>query len=72
MAFGVIVSAAKNSSSITINDEEIDVPGLSKKVINSTLYFEKYGFSVRVSNRYRDDFLGEVPLFDATRWISRT
>jgi iron complex outermembrane receptor protein len=64
--FGFIVSAAKNSSSITINDVEIDVPGLSTKIINSTLYYEKHGFSARVSNRYRDDFLGEIPLFDAT------
>jgi iron complex outermembrane recepter protein len=64
--FGFIVSAAKNESSVKINDEEVDVPGLSKEVINSTLYFEKYGFSIRVSNRYRDDFLGEVQNFDAT------
>ncbi len=64
--FGFIVSGAKNSSSVLINGEEQRIPGLSTKVINSTLYFEKYGFSVRVSNRYRDDFLGEVPLFDNT------
>jgi iron complex outermembrane receptor protein len=30
------------------------------------MYYEKYGFSARVSNRYRDDFVGEVPQFDAT------
>jgi iron complex outermembrane receptor protein len=40
---------------------ETDVPGLSTKVVNTTLYFEKSGFSARVSNRYRGDFLGEVP-----------
>ncbi len=27
------------------------VPGLSTNVVNSTLYFEKDGFSARVSNR---------------------
>jgi iron complex outermembrane receptor protein len=64
--FGFIVSGAKNSSSITINDEEIDVPGLSTKILNSTLYYEKHGFSARISDRYRGDFLGEIPLFDAT------
>jgi iron complex outermembrane receptor protein len=64
--FGFVVSAAKNSSAITVNGTEIDVPGLSTKILNSTLYYEKYGFSARVSNRYRDKFLGEVPLFDAT------
>jgi iron complex outermembrane receptor protein len=64
--FGFIASAAKNSSSIKINDVEIDIPGLSTKILNSTLYYEKHGFSARVSNRYRDDFLGEIALFDAT------
>ena len=43
---------ARTSSSIKINDVETPVPGLSTKVINSTLYFEKDGFSARVSNRY--------------------
>ncbi|MBC8025450.1 MAG: TonB-dependent receptor [Steroidobacteraceae bacterium] len=64
--FGIIVSGAKNSSEIEINDTPIDVPGLSKTVVNSTLYFEKAGFSARVSNRSRGKFLGEVLNFDAT------
>ena len=64
--FGFIVSGAKNSSSIKVNGVETDVPGLSTKILNSTLYFEKYGWSARISNRYRGDFLGEIPLFDAT------
>ncbi|HEU5136211.1 MAG TPA: TonB-dependent receptor [Steroidobacteraceae bacterium] len=64
--FGLIVSAAKNDSEIMINDEPSPVPGLSTTVINSTLYFEKAGFSARVSNRSRDEFVGEVPAFDAT------
>jgi iron complex outermembrane receptor protein len=64
--FGIIVSGAKNSSQIEINDTPIDVPGLSKTVVNSTLYFEKAGFSARVSNRSRGKFLGEVLNFDAT------
>jgi iron complex outermembrane receptor protein len=64
--FGLIVSGAKNQSSIIVNGERIDVPGLSKRVINSTLYFEKAGFNARVSNRDRGEFIGEVPAFDAT------
>jgi iron complex outermembrane recepter protein len=64
--FGFVVSGAKNKSSITINDVDTPVPGLSEKILNSTLYYEKHGFSARISNRYRGDFLGEVPLFDAT------
>lgn len=64
--FGFIISGAKNSSSIKVNGVETDVPGLSTKILNSTLYYEKHGWSARISNRYRGDFLGEVPLFDAT------
>jgi iron complex outermembrane receptor protein len=64
--FGVILSATKNESSLKINGDETPIPGLSTKIFNSTIYYEKYGFSARVSNRYRDDFVGEVPQFDAT------
>ncbi|MFL6575476.1 MAG: TonB-dependent receptor [Povalibacter sp.] len=64
--FGFILSGAKNDSSITINGEDTPVPGLSEEVVNSTLYFERGGFSARVSNRYRGDFVGEVPAFDAS------
>jgi iron complex outermembrane receptor protein len=65
--FGLIVSGAWNRSAVNptgLGDEP--VPGLSSKVINSTLYFEKHGFSARVSNRYRGSFVGEVPLFDSS------
>ena len=64
--FGVILSGTKNSSSLIINGAQTPIPGLSTKIFNSTIYYEKYGFSARVSNRYRDDFVGEVPQFDAT------
>jgi iron complex outermembrane receptor protein len=64
--FGFILSAAKNDSEILINDVPTPVPGLSEKVVNSTVYFEKAGFSARVSNRYRGDFVGEVPAFDSS------
>jgi iron complex outermembrane recepter protein len=64
--FGFIVSGAVNDSSIDINGVETAVPGLSEEVVNTTLYFEKAGFSARVSNRYRGDFIGEVPEFDSS------
>jgi iron complex outermembrane receptor protein len=64
--FGLIVSGARNESEILINDLPTDVPGLSKEVLNTTLYFEKAGFSARVSQRYRGDFLGEVPDYAST------
>ncbi|WP_035387358.1 TonB-dependent receptor [Ferrimonas senticii] len=60
--FGVILSSAFNDSAIkeTSDAEEIEMPGLSKTVVNGTFYYEDYGFSARISARYRDDFLGEV------------
>jgi iron complex outermembrane receptor protein len=69
--FGFILSGAKNDSSITINGEESPVPGLSEEVVNSTLYFERSGFSARVSNRYRGDFVGEVPAFDSSLTLNK-
>jgi iron complex outermembrane receptor protein len=65
--FGFIVSGAWNRSAVNpLGTKEIPVPGLSSKVINSTLYYEKYGFSARVSNRYRGTFLGEIHNFDSS------
>jgi iron complex outermembrane recepter protein len=65
--FGMIVSAAWNRSAINPTGQKVEpLPGLSPRVINSTLYYEKYGFSVRVSNRYRGEELGEVPQFDSS------
>jgi iron complex outermembrane recepter protein len=64
--FGFIVSGARNKSSIIINEQQTPIPGLSTEIFNTTLYYERFGFSARVSNRYRDDFVGEVPQFDAT------
>lgn len=41
------------------------LPGLSRKVANLTLFYERYGFSVRVAERYRSSYTGEgVALFD--------
>jgi len=60
--FGAYLSASFNDSAVNPDHTgKIDIPGLSKKVINTTVYYEKHGFSARVSNRYRGDFLGEVP-----------
>jgi len=65
--FGALFSVATNNSKIQPEGfaEATALPGLSKRVINTTLYYEKYGFSARVSQRKRSDFLGEVPGFGA-------
>jgi len=44
-----------------------DLPGYSKWVANGTLFFEKNGFNVRGSIRYRSTFVGEVSGFAANR-----
>ena len=36
------------------------MPGLSGTVANLTLYYEKNGYSARVSERYRSAFRGEI------------
>jgi iron complex outermembrane recepter protein len=60
--FGFFGSASYTDSSVRLgnNVNPITVPGLSDWVGNATLYFEKNGFQVRGSYRYRSAFLGEV------------
>ncbi|KFI08938.1 TonB-dependent receptor [Massilia sp. BSC265] len=63
--FGVTANASFTNSEITILDQRfagmnIPLPGLSKRVFNVTAYYEKEGFSARVSQRYRSDFVGEI------------
>lgn len=69
--FGVVASVTHNSSEISIDNtnlgSKIMLPGLSKNVFNLTLYYEKYGFSTRVSQRKRSDFIGEITGFGADR-----
>lgn len=67
--FGVISSMSWTDSKVTLGDnpDPIPVPGLSKWVVNSTVYYEKYGVNARVSHRYRSKFLGEVSGISATR-----
>jgi iron complex outermembrane receptor protein len=43
------------------------LPGLSKYVSNATLYFERWGFSARVSRRTRSSFVGEFEGFGGDR-----
>lgn len=71
--FGLIISGSYTDSSVKLdeNSPAIDMPGLSKKVINTTFYYEHNGFNARISNRYRSKFLGEVAGLSAAR-IYRT
>ncbi|HAK93229.1 MAG TPA: TonB-dependent receptor [Massilia timonae] len=63
--FGITANASFTNSEISIVDQRfgslaIPLPGLSKRVFNVTAYYEKDGFSARVSQRYRSDFVGEI------------
>lgn len=44
-----------------------DLPGYSKWVANGTLFYERHGFNLRGSVRYRSTFVGEVSGFAANR-----
>lgn len=68
--FGFIGNYSDTQSSIqprgpAFPDEPL--PGLSKYVSNLTLYYERYGFSFRASQRHRSAFLGEVQGFGGDR-----
>lgn len=67
--FGMLGSASFTDSSIreTPDSDPIQVPGLSKTVLNGTLYYEDHGFQARASVRHRSSFLGEVSALSLTR-----
>ncbi len=61
--FGFYGSASYTDSKIVLDSDpanSITLPGLSDWVANSSVYFEKNGFQVRASYRYRSKFLAEV------------
>ena len=67
--FGVIHSVSYTDSKLLLGDSDVPttVPGLSQWVVNTTVYFEKHGFSARLGHRYRDEFLSEIFGLSATR-----
>ena len=67
--FGVTggVSYTKSKIHPDPNTPASDIPGYSRWVANGTAYFEKGGFSVRGSMRYRSTFLGDFSGFGANR-----
>jgi len=74
--FGVQANFSLTNSSIpesavsSIPGGPKTLPGLSRKVANLALYYEKYGWSVRIAERYRSSFTGEaVPLFDQLGYV---
>jgi len=74
--FGVVANVAQNSSAVTLPDTtnggsgSMDLPGLSKRAASLTLYYEKAGFSARVAERYRSDYIGEVSDYSGARELT--
>lgn len=70
--FGIQASASGTESSIHPNGPGTSekLPGLSGVVANLTAFYEKNGFSARVSERYRSAFRGEVTGLFAQRAFS--
>jgi iron complex outermembrane receptor protein len=66
--FGTVVSLTFLDSELT-DQEGIKTPinGLSDKVYSWTTYYERNGFQIRASMRYRSDHLGELPGLSQTR-----
>ena len=61
--FGLVLNASYTESSIDPDgpggSDTDTLPGLSKVVANATMFYEKKGFSARISQRYRDEYRGE-------------
>jgi iron complex outermembrane recepter protein len=68
--FGFILNATDISSLVQRNQttgEGIPFPGLSEFSANATIFYEKAGFSARVSRRYRGEFFAEDRGFAGNR-----
>ena len=61
--FGLLLNGSYTESSIEPDgpggSATDTIPGLSKIVANATVFYEKNGFSARVSERFRDPYRGE-------------
>ena len=70
--FGVLASISVTESSIHPNGPgtKEKLPGLSGVVSNVTAFYEKHGFSARISQRYRSAYRGEVTGLFAQRAFS--
>lgn len=78
--FGIMLNHSDTSSSVSLasaglntNDvglDKIPLPGLSKRVSNLRLYYEKYGFQIAAAVRQRSNFLGEISDFQDNRQLT--
>lgn len=63
--FGLILSGSLVKSDIKQDpgSPNSPMPGLSEEVMSGTVYFERWGFSSRLSVRYRSDYLANIATF---------
>jgi len=71
--FGLIGSFSRGWTNVQSGDpiDPSKLPGFSGDVASVTGYFEKAGFSARLSYRYRSSFLGEAYALYANRAVTR-
>jgi iron complex outermembrane receptor protein len=73
--FGAYVNYSNTDSSVSLPNStrssdgatKMELPGLSKQVLNLSVYYEMDGFSARIGQRSRSDFIGEVTTNEYTR-----
>ena len=64
--FGVVASGTYTDSNIAIQEpdgsigQNIPLPGLSKRVTNLTVYYEKDGLNLRVSRQYQSSLISNT------------
>jgi iron complex outermembrane receptor protein len=78
--FGIEAGYAYTDSQITLPTGSVTVdniltstiplPGLSENVGDITLYYAKSGFEIRLAQRYRSSFVGEVSSFTGDRQLT--
>lgn len=64
--FGIVLGGAYTDSDIEPNGPgsgSTSIPGLSLKVASLTFYYERHGFSARISERYRSPYRGNIDTF---------
>lgn len=71
--FGMILSGSYTDSSVSQSEgADTPLPGLSEKVGQATVYYERGGFSSRLSATHRSDYLATVSTFGPRSRTFRT
>ena len=72
---GIVASYSDTSSSIRMNPDDpgsFPLPGLSRIVVNSSMYYERAGFALRYNMRKRSKFIGSIRNYEGNinpEWI---